>query len=255
MSQLVVIVMAGGLGKRMNSNLPKVLHIVGNRPMLCHVIQQARSLNPDKIYIVVGQYKDIIIKTLNQYTTLDDLQFVNQPQPLGTGHAILCCRDHLLALDNSDLDVLIMSGDLPMMKSETLSKLVTNSKGVNMLVASLNDPSGYGRILEVNGYFDKIVEDKDCNLEQRKINKVNCGTYSIKCGYLCQYLANIDNDNLQKEYYLTQLIEIIKENEKVEIGLVELHVNQLIEIINVNTRQQLDDLNDNISINFSPRKI
>ena len=106
----IVIIMAGGLGKRMNSDLPKVLHTVHNKPMLCHVIEQSLALNPYKIFIVVGKYKNIIEQTIGELNNKVD--YIVQPEPLGTGHAIQCCRDELLRYPNKK--VLILSGDVPL---------------------------------------------------------------------------------------------------------------------------------------------
>lgn len=239
----IIIIMAGGLGKRMNSDLPKVLHKVGNLPMLYRIIVEARKIIPSKILIVVGKYRQIIELTLKEYTNLNDIVFINQSEPLGTGHAIMCCRDYLLTnnlIDN--YKILILSGDVPLIQSSTILNML-NCNNVKIMVVELDNPTGYGRILEIDNQFQKIVEEKDCLKEQVLITKINCGIYAFDSNLLCKYLPFIKNENVQKEYYLTDIVEIIKNNEAINIDMYLIPREQQIEIIGVNTKEQLDNLN------------
>ena len=243
-SKLVVIIMAGGLGKRMNSELPKVLHKIQNEPMLIHVIKQAKKLLPKTILIVVGKYRKIIEETLNDYIDLENICFIVQHEPLGTGHAIQCCMNKLLNLEypKSDTTVLILSGDVPLLQANTMIDIVSNLNGVKIAVTTFDDPHGYGRIVEKNNVFDKIIEEKDCDFERKKIKKVNCGIYAFKSALLCKYLPLLQPNNSQGEYYLTDIVEIIKTQENIHIDMLEFSKDKQIEIMGVNTVEQLYEL-------------
>lgn len=237
----VVIIMAGGLGKRMESDLPKVLHKIGNIPMLYRVIVEARKINPLKILVVVGKYRQIIQNTLEECGDIDDIEFIDQPQPLGTGNAVLCCRNYLINNVSELTNVLILSGDVPLLKANTMIEML-DSNGCKIMTTKLSNPFGYGRIIEINNSFERIVEEKDCTESQKKIQKVNCGIYSIKNRILCKYISYIRNLNAQNEYYLTDLVEIIKNNENINVQMYEIPVEQQLEIMGVNTKSQLEEL-------------
>jgi UDP-N-acetylglucosamine diphosphorylase/glucosamine-1-phosphate N-acetyltransferase len=250
MKNVVVIIMAGGLGKRMNSNVPKVLHKVGGIPMLCHILFELNNLSNlvtiNKILLVVGKYKEIIKEELDKYDTFPNIEFIYQDEPLGTGHAIQCCRNELLKYPESD--VLILSGDVPMLKTNTMYSLLDINNEVKMITTILKEPNGYGRIVEKYEKFEKIIEQNDCNKSELKINKVNCGIYVIKAYNLSKYLPYLNNNNSQSEYYLTDIIEIIKREENLEVGMLNIPEERVIEIIGVNTIEQLRELDKLIKI-------
>ena len=235
----VVIIMAGGLGKRMRSTLPKVLHEILDKPMLVHVVERALELKPVKILIVVGKYLPVISETLKTYNILKYVDFINQPEALGTGHAIQCCREQL----NNNADVLILSGDVPLIKTDSLHTMINDLSCARIMTTMLEDPHGYGRIIENNGVFEKIVEEKDCSDEERKCQKTNAGIYAFNSKMLYKYLPYLSNDNAQQEYYLTDIVEIIKEHENVNIDLYDMPVERQIELTGVNTKEQLEELN------------
>ena len=244
---LVAIIMAGGLGKRMNSELPKVLHKIAGVPMICHILTKLTELSSVKpsVMIVVGKYRQIIEETINIFLQEKDLQFliekiqyIDQIEPMGTGHAIQCCRSELLKYPNTN--VLILSGDVPLISSQLMMKMVTNLNTIKIAVTCLENSTGYGRIVEKHGKFDKIVEEKDCNAEQKTIKKVNCGLYTVDCNTLCRYLPYLKNNNSQNEYYLTDIIEIIKCEARID--MVEISKESQHEIMGVNTLQQLEEL-------------
>ena len=133
---MISIILAGGLGKRMNSEVPKVLHIVNGKPMICHVIDRALELNSEKILIIVGKYKEIIKQTIAEYITTDKICYIIQDEPLGTGNAIMSCIPFLKNINTTeDQDFLILSGDVPLIKYDTLMYLTNFKKGVNCLLS------------------------------------------------------------------------------------------------------------------------
>lgn len=239
-SGLLVLIMAGGLGKRMNSDLPKVLHKIGGKPMLVHVISQALLINPLKIMVIVGKYREKIVQTVKEYMDDKDIIYIDQPTPLGTGHAIQCCREELLKYPNTD--AIILSGDVPLLRSSTINEMLIGLNKAKIMTAEFENPAGYGRIIEENGTFLKIMEDKDCNEREKSVKKVNCGIYAFNSEMLCKYLPYLSNDNSQKEYYLTDIVQIIKENENVDIGTYNIPSERQMEIMGVNTADQLAEL-------------
>ncbi len=243
---LTITILAGGLGKRMKSTLPKVLHKIRGKPMLVRVIHEALKLCPNKILIVVGEYRPIIEKTLAEWGVLDKIVFTIQETPLGTGHAVLCTLDHL----SDDSYNIILNGDCPLLKSTTILDIVKVFKSdLQITSISTSNPTGCGRIVkDSTGKFLKIVEEKDCNDIERSINEINIGIYMATTAILKKYIPLIKNNNAQKEYYLTDIVEIYLKSSK-EVGLVELDHTKLSEIANVNTKEQLETLNS-LKANF-----
>ena len=240
-ANLHVFILAGGLGKRMESTLPKVLHCVLNKPMLVHVIETAKLLHPSKIFIVVGKYREIIETTLNEYISLENIIFVNQHEALGTGHALQCALPELSSLPPND-QILVLSGDVPLLKLSTMKSMIKMKNSANIMTTFYKDPKGYGRIITENGKFQKIVEQKDCDEREKQIQIVNAGIYSFDVSILCKNLPKINNHNAQSEYYLTDIFEIIKNNENITIGMVQLPTHKNIELTGINTKQQLEEL-------------
>lgn len=249
---VVVIIMAGGLGKRMNSDIPKVLHKIKGISMINHILLKLKVLqnlvNLKKIFVVVGKYEKQIKKAIEE--VIEDslnITYINQPEPLGTGHAIQCCKQELLEYNNAD--VLILSGDVPLLSIHTMLSLLDNRHLVKIITANLSNPDGYGRVVIKDGIFDKIVEQKDCDLTELNISNINCGIYAINSSLLCKYLSYLKNENKQKEYYLTDIIEIIKREENTCVGLFEIESHKICEIIGVNTSAQLQELENLIEKN------
>ena len=203
-----IIILAGGLGKRMGSDFPKVLHWVGDVPMIVRIL---RSLPANAhILIVVGKYKDIIQTTIRQYTDVD-IEYVVQDPPLGTGHAIACCLPHI----DSERQVIVLSGDVPLIKTETILKMSERAPELRVLTMRADDPTGYGRIItsdmndgNIHGVpqFVKIVEHKDCTEEERACTTVNCGIYAFSGKVAHRFVPLIQNINAQGEYYLTDIV-------------------------------------------------
>jgi UDP-N-acetylglucosamine diphosphorylase/glucosamine-1-phosphate N-acetyltransferase len=240
MSEILVIIMAGGLGKRMNSSIPKVLHKIGQEPMLVKIIQEVRLVHPQKVLVVVGKYYQMIKTTLEEYIELSDVEFVLQKEALGTGHAIQCCIPILK--ENPMSKVLILSGDVPLLKANTMLQMIDPFHGAKITTTLLDNPQGYGRIIEKNGRFQKIVEEKDCSVQERYIQKVNCGLYAFSSAYLTQYLPRLTCNNNQQEYYLTDFVGILRD-ETIEIDMLEMSKENQHEIMGVNDQEQLNELN------------
>jgi bifunctional UDP-N-acetylglucosamine pyrophosphorylase/glucosamine-1-phosphate N-acetyltransferase len=203
-----VIIMAGGLGKRMGSDLPKVIHPVKGVPMIVRIL---RSLPPDvRILVVVGKYKDIIQTTIREYTDVH-IEYVIQDSPLGTGHAIACCLPHI----EHDSRIVVLSGDVPLIRRETIEMMIRGKSSDNaspflrVLTMTADDPSGYGRIItDHEGYLVKIVEHKDCSLAELACAAVNCGIYAFSGYFAHHFIPLIQNENAQHEYYLTDIVEL-----------------------------------------------
>lgn len=203
-----VIIMAGGLGKRMGSDLPKVIHPVKGVPMIVRIL---RSLPTDvRILVVVGKFKDIIQATIREYTDVY-IEYVIQDPPLGTGHAIACCLPHI----EHDSRIVVLSGDVPLIRRETIEMMIKGSPDnnavpfVRVLTMTADDPSGYGRIItDHEGYLVKIVEHKDCSLAELACAVVNCGIYAFSGYFAHHFIPLIKNENAQHEYYLTDIVEL-----------------------------------------------
>ena len=166
----------------------------------------------------------------------DKFHYIYQEEPLGTGHAIMCCKNYLNKLNEKINKCIVLSGDVPCIKFNTLNKLLNNTNDNNILIAYTNEPHGYGRIKVDNNKFSKIVEEKDCSEGEKKIKIINTGIYCFKINILLNYLDQINNNNNQKEYYLTQLFEILVNN-NINIGMT--FVKDLHEVMGVNTNDQL----------------
>jgi UDP-N-acetylglucosamine diphosphorylase/glucosamine-1-phosphate N-acetyltransferase len=239
MSNFGVVILAGGLGKRMNSIIPKVLHFIGDRPMLVRITEEANLLNPDKIFIVVGKYRDEIESTLQKYMDVKSIVFVTQPEPLGTGDAVRCCAPFLDVACFSK--VLVLSGDVPLLRAETMQELVERqSPNLCMLASWVQDPHGYGRIVisESKSRVLAIVEDKDCSDEQKNIHLINCGVYCFDRITLLSHLPSLTSNNSQNEYYLTDLVDLIIKGGG-SVDLIEIPAERQYEVLGVNTPEQL----------------
>lgn len=237
MEKINVIIMAGGLGKRMNSNLPKVLHLINNKPIIINIIETIINLNLNKIFIIVGKYKDIIKSTIEKYIINDIIEYIIQENPLGTGNAIQCCYNNLCHKFKS----LILSGDVPLIKKDTLEKMIDYNSKCILLTCEIEKPFGYGRIIRENNKFLKIVEEKDCSDKEKKIYEINSGIYLIDNNYIIDNIKNIKNNNNQKEYYLTDLFKILKEKD-IHIDILKLNTKENYQIKGVNTMEELNDL-------------
>jgi len=233
---LSVIVLAAGKGKRMKSEIPKVLHRISGQPILYYVLSLAVRLNPKNIFVITGQKKGPVSDYIkNNYPGIRN---VPQPDQLGTAHAVSMVKKYKKDFGKN---ILILSGDSPLVNIGTLKKLVEyrmNSCSSASLITSLfPDPAGYGRIIkDRDGNIMKIVEETDTNPEEKKINEVNSSIYCFDKKSLFENIDKIKDQNKQKEYYLTDIVEtLIKKGKKVS----PLKISDYLEVMGVNDRFQL----------------
>ncbi len=242
--RLDILILAAGLGTRMRSNRAKVLHKLDGRPLINHVCRTAASLAPEKIYVVIGHQGNEVERYVLQETDADHAVFVTQKEQLGTGDAVNAAREHLADRDST---LLILSGDVPMIRPETLAGMIQlhnthRGKGAacTILTVKVKDPTGYGRIIrDSGGMFERIVEQKDATEEEKDIVEINAGIYCFDTRKLFEALKHVKNTNAQGEYYLTDVPHLFREaGEDVAIA----HHLDANEIEGVNTRAQLADL-------------
>lgn len=231
---LSVVVLAAGQGTRMRSKLPKVLHAIGGRPMLAHVIATARELNPNAIHVVYGHGGARVRAILSELP----VQWVEQAQQLGTGHAVAQALPNIAENDV----VLVLYGDVPLTRADTLRRLlnVTEGGALGLMTAHLDDPSGYGRIIrDAQGDVVAIVEHKDASEEQRCISEINTGMLAVNAAQLRRWVAALDNKNSQSELYLTDVIAMAVRD---GVPVKTVHPATVAEIMGINTRAQLAEL-------------
>lgn len=225
-----VIILAAGKGTRMRSSLPKVLQPLAGRPLLGHVIETAKKLHADKIITIYGHGGDRV----QQAFAHDQIEWVEQAEQLGTGHAV---QMTLPVLPQDGLS-LILSGDVPCVTVDTLERLLAASgeTGIGLVTLTLDNAAGYGRIVRKDGQIQSIVEHKDASEEQRQIKEINTGIYCVSNAKLQQWLPRLNNNNAQGEYYLTDIIAMAL-NDGMSIASVE--PNMAFEVEGVNDRVQL----------------
>ena len=236
--ELRVIILAAGKGTRMNSDLPKVLHKLNGKALLDFVLDESELLNPIETILVVGFKKEQVIShTENRI----NLKYVTQIEQLGTGHAVLQTEE---LLKNNKGHIIILYGDVPNIKASTLRPIIDehiiNNRDLTLITAEIDDPSGYGRIIrDKNGNLLKIVEEKDCDDDERKIKEWNPGIYIFKIPEVFEVLNNIRTNNASKEYYLTDAIGLAQQS-NMQINAIKIANSN--EVIGINTADQLEEL-------------
>ncbi|MBA0014630.1 MAG: bifunctional UDP-N-acetylglucosamine diphosphorylase/glucosamine-1-phosphate N-acetyltransferase GlmU [Nitrosospira sp.] len=227
-----VVILAAGLGKRMHSTLPKVLHPLAGKPLISHVLATARTLLPGKICVVYGYGGELVPQVIND----DELIWVKQDPQMGTGHALLQTLPHL----DSNGVTLVLYGDVPLTSVETLKKLIATSAEsiLALLTLELDDPSGYGRIVrssEGHGVI-AIVEEKDASESEHQICEINTGIMVVPNQFLHNWLPKLENKNSQKEYYLTDIVKMaVTDGVKVDAT----HPEHAWETLGINSKVQL----------------
>ena len=226
------LILAAGQGKRINSDLPKVLHKVCGKEMVNHVIDNMRKADIQDINVIIGKGAELV----KEGTKDRNVSYSIQKNQLGTGDAVRAAKEFLQGKDGV---VAVFAGDAPLTKVETIQKLfqehINQNNLATLLSAHIDDPTGYGRIVRDNDEVLKIVEHKDCNAEELKINEMNAGMYCFDIKELMTSLEELSNDNSQGEYYLTDVIGILKEKGK-KVGAV---IADYEDTIGVNSREQL----------------
>lgn len=233
---MVVIILAAGKGTRMKSDKAKVLHEIMGRPMLDYVIETARGIGPRNIYVVVGFQGDRV----REFVSGKGVGCITQEEQLGTGHAVSCAEAELREHDG---DLLILSGDVPFLRAETLEKLrerhVSSGADLTILTAKVDDPAHYGRIIrDEESWVRRIVEEKDASSNERLIKEINSGIYVGKADLVFRALKEIKTDNVQGEYYLTDAIEIMSRG---GFKIAGLTAEKAAEVMGINSRAELAD--------------
>ena len=230
--KLKTLILAAGKGTRMKSELPKVIHEVNGIPMISKIIKVLEILKPEENILILGHKKEEVLKVVGE-----NADYAVQTEQLGTGHAVLQAKDKLKDYDG---DVMILCGDTPLLREETLKELYKFHKDTDsvttILTSIYNNPFGYGRIVKENGLVKAIVEEKEADAEIKKIKEVNTGVYCFKGRELFEALSKITNNNEKGEYYLTDVIGIqVGEGKQVQSYVL----SDNIEILGVNSKVEL----------------
>ena len=213
---LDVLILAAGLGTRMRSRTAKVLHQLGGRPLIAHVCNTAAALSPRHIYVVVGHQADEVRAAVRAELGPEGARFVTQTEQRGTGDAVMCARD---VLKDADSTLLVLYGDTPLLRAETLGALIHQHRthrghgaSCTLMSVRLDDPAGYGRVIrDEEGRFQRIVEQKDASPEERAVGEINAGIYCFETADLFPALERVRPANAQGEYYLTDVPGILRE--------------------------------------------
>ncbi|MDO5089559.1 MAG: bifunctional UDP-N-acetylglucosamine diphosphorylase/glucosamine-1-phosphate N-acetyltransferase GlmU [Leptotrichiaceae bacterium] len=228
---MISLILAAGKGTRMKSEKPKVLHEVNGMPMLKRVLKVLENAGTENNIFILGHKKDEVLKVMG------DVEYVEQKEQLGTGHAVLMAKDKLEKYKD---DVLITYGDAPLLKEETLNKMKEQfyNKKLDCILLSckVKDPFGYGRIIKKDGNVVDIIEEKEADETERKINEVNTGVYIFKYDSLIEAIGKINNNNLKGEYYLTDAIKILSNS---GYKLESYQIEDEDEVLGVNSKVQL----------------
>lgn len=242
MGKLKAVILAAGKGTRMKSDLPKVVHKCNGQTMVHYVIDAAKQAGAYDVCVIVG-YKAKEVKD----SIVDVVEYVEQTEQLGTGHAVKCAKDFI----GTEGDTIVLCGDTPLITGETLTALVDTHKkqanGVTVLSAILDDATGYGRIIrDEAGNFQSIVEHKDASEEELKVNEVNSGMYIFNSEALSTSLEMLTKNNQAGEYYLTDTIALIKKI-GLKVSAMPVTGEKVNEILGVNTPEQLKVAEDIMS--------
>lgn len=232
--KISVVILAAGQGKRMNSDLPKVLQPLAGRPLLGHVLECARALEPDSIHVVYGHGGEQVCEALPDAP----VRWILQVEQLGTGHALM---QAMPAIPDEEV-VVVLYGDVPLVRPDTLRQLLAHAgeRSVALLSAILDDPAGYGRIVrDAVGNVVRIVEERDTTVKERSIHEVNTGLLAASARDLRRWLGTLRNDNTQSEYYLTDVIvSAVKEGFRID-GVI---VPDVTEVLGINDKVQLAEV-------------
>lgn len=215
------LLLAAGKGTRMQSDLPKVCHPVGDRPMVCAVVDACIRAGCERIVVVVGYKQELVREALVEYG--DAVEFAVQEEQLGTGHAVMSAADAYPESMRSGTDLFVLCGDGPLIRSETLTKVLdrhrTSGASATLATSIIEDPDGYGRIVrDANGKFERIIEQKNATEAELKINEVNPSYYCCDAAAMFDALSKVKRNELTGEYYVTDVFEeVLKAGAQVEV--------------------------------------
>jgi bifunctional UDP-N-acetylglucosamine pyrophosphorylase/glucosamine-1-phosphate N-acetyltransferase len=234
MNDSAIILLAAGLGKRMNSTLPKVLHPLGGKPLILHALGAVQSLKPQKIAVVIGHGAEAVRRACPEV----DITWVVQEQQLGTGHAVGCCRDALRGFSGT---ILITNGDVPLIGHDMLRELLARHQArkaaLTFVTARLEQPYGYGRVVrDARGRPLRVIEERDASEEEKNIGEINAGIYAVDADFLFSAVAAMSNANRQNEYYLTDIVAAAMAAGKT---VETLDAGDARQILGINTREEL----------------
>ena len=202
------IILAAGKGKRMKSDIPKVLHAIDGKPLITHLLETLSKMDFDKIVLVIGHKGEQVIEQTRDF----EVEYVWQKEQLGTGHAVLMAKD---LFEGYDGDIIVAAGDVPFLSRESINKVfdthIKNNVAATCLSADFDDSTGYGRIIRKPGtdILLDIIEEKDADPDTKKIREINSGTFCFDCRSLFSILQKVGNNNAQKEHYLTDTIKLL----------------------------------------------
>jgi len=238
MKKLATIILAAGRGTRMKSDLPKVVFELAGKPMINRVVETAQKIDSDLIVVVVGHKKEIVIEVVPKN---EKIKFIEQKEQNGTGHAVMVTKD---VFKDFKGDVFILCGDVPLLRSETLEKMLDKHRekkaACTVLTVVMNDTLKYGRIVRnKDGNVQKIVEHKDASEEEKKIKEINSAIYCFDAQSMFSALNRINNNNSQNEYYLTDTLEILNNDNKIVTSVV---LEDMAEASGINSKEQLASL-------------
>lgn len=238
MTSRAIVVLAAGKGTRMKSDLVKVLHPLAGTPMLSFILNLARSLRPNRLVVVVGSQRDLV----KQQFSAADVIFVDQEEQLGTGHAVSAASQALKGFQGT---VLILCADVPLLTEGTVRKFLQSHEDsqatLSVLTTKLENPRGYGRVFRgEDKQLLRIVEDKDLRAEEETIREINTGIYCVEAGFLFSALSSLSDQNAQKEYYLTEIVEKASSQGKKAMAYV---AEEPFEVMGINTRLDLAKAN------------
>ena len=236
-----IVILAAGLGTRLKSDKAKVLHEICNRPMIQYVVDTAKAVAGSNVIVVVGHQADLVRQSAAQ---CGDFHYATQHKQLGTGHAVMCALPHI---PEGVQDVVILCGDVPLIRAETIEHLIydhlRHRRHVTLLAVKMADPSGYGRVIfNESGKLTGIVEQADADEAQKKIQIVNSGIYVVNQTFLTYALPQIRDDNKQKEIYLTDIIAIGRRLNKEMGAIISDDSEEILGVNSVSDLQRVENI-------------
>jgi len=232
------IILAAGKGTRMGSDLPKVCHEIGGRPMVCAVVDACLDAGCERVVVVVGYKQELVRDALASYGTR--VEYAVQSEQLGTGHAVMCAKDAFEGTD-PDTDVFVLCGDGPLIRPRTLATLLATHRDADaratLATSRIGDPTGYGRIVrDASGAFERIVEHKNATETERTIDEINPSYYCVRAGALFSALDRVERNDLTGEYYITDIFGLIRADGG-GVAVVDAVPGE--DILSINTPEQL----------------